>query len=205
MGCDRPTAIFGAAMVTSEPDATEILRDLTTGSRRAADELMPLVYDELRSLAADRLRRERPGHALQPTALVHEAYLKLIDQTRVNWKGRTHFKAVAARLMGRILVDHARSRDRKKRSGQWRRVALDDAYVLSGTGELDALDLREALEKLRGVDERLGRIVECRVFGGLTNEEVAEAVGVSTRTVEREWTVGLAWLRRELSPGESES
>jgi len=192
-------------MASSEPDATEILRDLTGGSRRAADELMPLVYDELRNLAGDRLRRERPGHPLQPTALVHEAYLKLIDQTRADWKDRTHFKAVAARLMGRILVDHARSRDRKKRSGQWRRVALDDAYALSGTGELDALDLREALEKLRGVDQRLGRIVECRVFGGLTNEEVAEAVGVSTRTVEREWTVGLAWLRRELSRGESES
>ena len=165
---------------------------------------MPLVYEELRTLAEGYLRRERSDHTLQPTALVHEAYLKLVDQNRVDWQGKTHFKAVAAQAMHRALVDHARARNREKRGGKWRRVTLYDAFALAGAHkDLEALALHDALEKMQRLDERQRKVVELRLFGGLTSEEAGRILGVSARTVDRDWKMGQAWLRRELSKGAS--
>ena len=191
--------------MTSPPEATELLTDLSAGNERAADQLLPLVYEQLRDLAEGYLRRERSGHTLQPTALVHEAYLRLVDQTRVDWQGKTHFKAVAAAAMHRVLVDHARAHNRQKRGGEWRRATLYDAFLLAGDRELDPLILDEALEKMRQVDGRQCRVVELRLFGGLTSEEAGRILGVSARTVERDWRMGQAWLRRELDRGVSDS
>jgi RNA polymerase sigma factor (TIGR02999 family) len=171
---------------------------------RAAEELMPVVYDELRRLAHGYLRRERAGHTLESTALVHEAYLRLADQQRVSWRGRTHFLAVGARMMRRLLVDHARHRGRVKRGGDWRRITLDGAVAsLLGRdlGPEDLLALDQALRKLADLDERQARIVELRFFSGLEVAEVAEVLGVSKRTVEGHWTHARAWLRRELASG----
>ena len=188
----------------SPTNPTELLSNITGGDTRAADELLKLVYPELRQLAQRALRRERPDHTLQATALVHEAYLKLIDQTRVDWQGQTHFKAVAAMAMGRILVDSARARNREKRGGGWRRVTLHDAFGLSKQRELDPVDLAEALETMKQLDARQGAVAEYRLFAGLTSEETARLLDVSTRTVERDWKMARAWLRRELTKGASE-
>ncbi|UCD75332.1 MAG: sigma-70 family RNA polymerase sigma factor [Phycisphaerales bacterium] len=183
-------------------DVTSILSDLIAGDERAADALMAAAYAELRALAEHKLKYERPGHLLQPTALVHEAYLRLVDQTRVDWKGRTHFHAVAAQAMRRVLIDHARRRNREKRSGRWRKVTLDDAFAIGGDHELDVIALHEALEMMRLLDERQVEVIELRIFGGLNTDEVAQQLRISTRTVERDWKMGLAWLRRELSSEE---
>ena len=187
--------------MSTSPDPTKLLAQVRAGNRRAGDALLPLVYEELRDLAQGYLRREKPGHTLQATALVHEAYLRLVDQTRVDWQGRTHFKAVAALAMRRLLVDHARSRNRKKRGRDWRRVTLHDALLLSDTKTPPPAVLHEALEKMRCLDERQYRVVELRVFGGLSNNEIAGFLEVSVRTVERDWKMGQTWLRRELSTG----
>ncbi len=164
--------------------------------------MLALVYDELHELAEACMRRERSGHTLQPTALVHEAFLRLVDQTRVDWQGRTHFKAVAAQAMRRLLVDHARGRNREKRGGGWRRVAIEGAFAPGAGGVLDVMALHEALEKMRMLDQRQAKVVEYRLLGGLDTEETARLLGVSLRTVERDWTMGQAWLRRELSRGD---
>ncbi len=177
---------------------TRALAEIGRGDRDAADRLFGLLYDEFRSLARRYLSAEGAGHTLQPTALVHEAYLKLIDQTRVEWQGRTHFFAVGAQAMRRILVDHARSRKRVKRGGGRQRIQLDEGVALSPGRDEDLLAVDEVLARLAGVDPRQAAIVELRFFGGLTVEEVAEVLGVSKRTVEAEWTVVRAWLRREL-------
>ncbi len=184
---------------------TEILSGLDDGTldaTPAAEELLDAVYDELRRLARGYLRRERSDHTLEPTALVHEAYLRLADQDRVAWRGRTHFFAVGAKMMRRLLVDHARRRGRVKRGGEWHRVTLDHAVTPLLGKELDrdevlALDL--AIEKRGRLDERQGRIGELRFFAGLDVAEVAEVLGVSKRTVEGNWTHARAWLKRELS------
>ncbi len=187
---------------------TEILAGLEDGTRDAglaAEELMATVYDELRGLARGYLRRERSGHTLQPTALVHEAYLRLADQDRISWRGRTHFFAVGARMMRRLLVDHARRRRRVKRGGEWQRVNLDHFVTPLLGRELDRdelLALDVALEKLAGLDPRQARIVELRFFAGLEVAEVAEVLEVSKRTVEGQWTHARAWLKRELSAGD---
>ena len=181
------------------PQATQLLAELRAGDNRAADRLLPLVYDEFRHLAAGYLRHERPDHTLQPTALVHEAYLKLIDQRRVDWKGRTHFFAVAAEAMRRILIDHARRHKRLKRGGARQRITLDDAVALSPDRDEDLIALDEALERLAGSDPRQAKVVELRFFGGLTVQEAAKVLGVSKRTVEGDWTFARAWLKRELS------
>ena len=182
----------------TQAEVTSLLTAISGGDERAADRLLPCVYEELRQLANDCLRRERPDHILQPTALVHEAYLRLVDQSRVDFQGETHFKAVAAMAMHRVLVDHARREKRQKRGGSWRRLALDDAFVLAGEKKLDPLVLEEVLDRMRQLDERQCRVVELRLFGGLTNEEIAKALDTSLRTVERDWKMGRTWLRREL-------
>ncbi len=184
--------------MSSPDDVTKLLTEIGRGDERAADRLLPCLYEELRELAEGYLRRERPDHILQPTALVHEAYLRLVDQSRVNWQGDTHFKAVAAEAMHRVLIDHARREKRQKRGGSWRRMALDDAFVLAGERDLDPLVLEEALDRMRQLDERQCRVVELRLFGGLTNDEIAKVLDTSLRTVERDWKMGRTWLRREL-------
>ena len=185
-------------------DVTQVLEQLAEGDKRAADKLLPLVYDEFRALARHYLAQERANHTLQPTALVHEAYMKLVDQTRVDWQGKSHFFAVAAQAMRRILVDHARSRQRDKRGGGRARVVLDEAVALSPQKDEDVLALDEALEKLSGLDPRQAKVVDLRFFGGMNVEEVAQALGVSKRTVEGDWTFARAWLSRELSNAEGE-
>lgn len=181
-------------------DITEILQDWSDGRREALDELMPLVYNELHRQAARYLRRERQDHTLQTTALINEAYLKLIDQKAVRWQNRAHFFAIAAQAMRRILVDHARSKNREKRGGEFERVDIEDAaMVASGEGAgVDLLALDEALTKLAKMDEKKARIVEFRYFSGLSVKETAEVMSVSTDTVERHWTMAKAWLLREL-------
>ncbi len=191
-------------MTRSRSNVTALVADLSGGNARAADGLLPLVYDELHELANGYLRQERPGHTLQPTALVHEAYLRLVDQDRVDWNGKTHFKAVAAQAMRRALIDHARARRREKRGGKWRQVTLHDAFQLGGAQPLDILAFAETLERMRDLDPRQAEVVELRVFGGLAREEIARILDVSTRTVERDWKMGQAWLRRELSMGARE-
>ncbi|HSO23621.1 MAG TPA: ECF-type sigma factor, partial [Chondromyces sp.] len=173
----------------------------------SAEELFPLVYDEMRRIAGRIMGREAPGHTLQPTALVHEAYLKLVDQTRANWKGRTHFLAVGAQVMRRLLINHARDRAAVKRGRSWERVALTAALARPGRDLVD-LDLliaiNRAVEKLAGLDVRQAAVVTLRFFGGLEIEEIAQVLGVSKRTVDYDWRHARAWLFRELV-GESES
>jgi RNA polymerase sigma factor (TIGR02999 family) len=179
---------------TRADSVTRLLIELTSGKHAAVDALLPLIYDELRSLAANYLRRERPDHTLQPTALVHEAYLRLVDQTRVTWQNRAHFFGVAAQMMRRILVDHARAHGAGKRGADFRKLSLDeniDKAVERGA-ELVALD--EALRALAEIDQRKSRIIELRYFGGLSVEETAEVLGVSPDTVKRQWRMAKAWL-----------
>lgn len=182
-------------------DLTAMLSETGADDQQVRNALLEAVYDELRELADRKLKRDRARESLQPTALVHEAYLRLVDQNRVSWQGRTHFYAVAAQAMQRVLVDHARHRDRQKRGGSWRRVTLDDAYSLGKDHRLDLLALEQALEKMERLDPRQAQIVKLRLFGGLSVDEAAAMLDVSTRTVERDWKMGLAWLRRELSEG----
>lgn len=166
-------------------------------------EILPLVYDELRAIARRFMRDERPGHTLQPTAVVHEAYLRLVDESRVNWQGRTHFRAVCAKVMRRVLIDYARARKREKRGGGDKAVLLDTIAVPLELGDIDALELHDAIDRLSALDARQARVVELRYFGGLSVEEVAEMLGVSRRTVESEWTHAKAWLRVQLSRNKS--
>lgn len=168
------------------------------GDQGALDELSPLVYDELRRVARGYLRRERRGHTLQTSALVNEAFVRLIDQ-RVNWQNRAHFFGVAAQLMRRILVDYARNHQASKRGSGAARLALDEALDEAATQDADLLALDDALNSLAAFDPRQSRIVELRYFGGLTIAETAEVLGIGHTTVEREWNLARAWLRRELS------
>lgn len=186
-------------MNSEQIDVARSLHDIAAGNETEADRLMPLVYDQMRSLARSMLHQENPGHTLQPTALVNEAFLKLADQSRVNWKGKTHFFAIGAKVMRRILVDHARGRKRQKRGGGMRRITLEDDLTVSNRNDEDVLAIEEVLNKLAKLDPRQAKIVELRFFAGLTVEEVAEVLGVSKRTVESDWTMARAWLRRELS------
>lgn len=176
---------------------TELLVRWKAGDQAALDELIPLVYKELREIAGRQLQRERPGHTLQSAALVHEAYLRLLDQRPFDTENRAHFLAVAARLMRQILVDHARSRGAAKR-GADRKVELDTSLVLPQVRTTDLVALDDALTGLAKLDEQQGRIVELRFFGGLATEEIAEVLGVSASTVQRDWNVAKVWLMREM-------
>jgi RNA polymerase sigma factor (TIGR02999 family) len=180
-------------------EVTRLLRRLNAGDRDAAEPLMAFVYGELRGLARGQLHRG-PAHAtLQPTALVHEAYLRLVGGDRADWEGRQHFYAVSARAMRQVLIDHARARASEKRGGDRRRVPLDAVLVEVEESTVDLLALEEALEKLSAVDEQLARIVELRFFTGLEHAEAAAVLGLSTRTVERGWRTAKAWLHQALS------
>ncbi len=162
-------------------------------------QLMPLVYDELRRLAQGQLRRERVAHTLQPTALVHEAYLRVIDQDQVDWESRAHFLAIAAKVMRQVLIDHARRRGAQKRGGEWQRITIGKAESSQDREEeVDLIALDDALKKLAEMDERKSRVVELRFFGGLSMPEVATALNVSQRTAEADWYMARAWLRAEI-------
>ncbi|MEM6644675.1 MAG: sigma-70 family RNA polymerase sigma factor [Bacteroidota bacterium] len=178
---------------------TQLLHAYTEGQPDALDALMPAVYQHLRELAHRYLRQERMGHTLNTTALVHEAYLKLIDQHRVQWQSRQHFYAIAAQAMRRILVNYARNRMRLKRGGDAPHVAYDEALGLSDERADEVVALDEALTRLEAANARRARIVECRYFVGFTIEETAAVLGISPRTVKREWTVAKAWLYREMT------
>jgi len=182
-------------------ELTNALCELAAG-RWSAEELIEVAYDDFRRLAHSLMQSEAPGHTLDATAVVNEAYLKLIDQTRVNWNGKTHFIAVGANIMRRILVDHAKAKRRIKRGGDKQRVSLNFQEPLSPQRDDDLLALDEALVRLAEQDPRQAQIVEMRFFGGLKVEEVAELLNVSKRTVENDWRMVRAWLRRELSEGE---
>jgi RNA polymerase sigma factor (TIGR02999 family) len=177
---------------------THLLKEWSAGNERALAELTPLVYDELHQQAARYLRRERPGHSLQTTALINEAYLRLIDAKDVQWQSRTHFFAIAANLMRRILVDHARRRDAEKRGGSQIRLTLDGVLAVAKETDVDLLAIDEALDRLAAIDSQQARVVELRFFSGLSVDETAAALGVSPKTVKRDWSVARAWLRREI-------
>jgi RNA polymerase sigma factor (TIGR02999 family) len=181
------------------PDVTDLLVSWGQGDAAALDRLVPLVYDELRRVARRNLRREQPGHALQSTALVHEAYLRLVDVNRLTLRNRTHFFAVAARLMRQVLVDHARRQHAAKRGGAVTVVSLDDMSPVAQPASVDVLALDQALDALASVDDRQCRVVELRFFAGLNIDETADALGISPATVEREWALAKAWLYRRLS------
>ncbi len=179
-------------------EVTVFLKAWSGGDRQAADSLLSLVYKEMRKLAASYLQQQRSDHTLQPTALVHEAYLKLINSSQVNWQDRAHFFAVAAQTMRNILVDHARAVAADKRGGGLQKIELDEAVGFSDKQDVDLIDLDEALQQLAEQDELQSRIIELRFFGGLTIEETAEVLGVSPATVKREWAMARAWLFRRM-------
>jgi RNA polymerase sigma factor (TIGR02999 family) len=182
----------------AERDVTDLLLDIPEGGRQAIDQLLPLVYDELRQIAHRLLLRENSGHTLTTTALVHESYLRLVDQRRVAWADRAHFFAVAAVAMRRILVDYARRQRASKRGAGNQPLPLDDAVVVADERAQEMLALDDALTRLAALNERLSRVVECRFFGGLTTEETAAALGVTPRTIERDWAKAKSWLYQAL-------
>jgi RNA polymerase sigma factor (TIGR02999 family) len=189
----------------SQKQITQMLVDWGNGDQAALEKLTPLVYHELHRLAHRYMRQERPGHTLQTSALVNEAYVRLIDWKNVQWQNRAHFLAVSAQIMRRILVDFARSRDYAKRGGGARQVSLEEAAIVSGERSADLVALDEALNALAQLNERQSRVVELRFFGGLELEEIAEVLKVSVGTVRRDWSLARAWLHRELSKAQDPS
>ena len=186
-------------MSESHRTAAESFPPHSHGNTEAASRLLPLVYDELRALAARYMQKERRDHTLQPTALVHEAYVRLVDGARVEWQGKTHFYALAATQMRRILIEHARARKARKRGGGARRVTLEDGIAVSPNGVLDMLALEDALQRLETISPRQCRVVELRFFGGLSVVETARFLEISVSTVKDEWRVAKAWLAREFA------
>jgi RNA polymerase sigma factor (TIGR02999 family) len=186
-------------MTPSPHEVTRLLKEWTGGNQAALDQLMPIVHEELRRLAHHQMRREKPGHLLQTTALVNEAYLKLVDQRRVSWQNRSHFFGIAARLMRQILVDQARKQHYLKRGGNALQVSLSEAENVSQQRAANVVALDDALKALSAIDARQSQIVELRFFGGLSIEEAAEVLEVSPGTVMRDWTFARAWLRKEMT------
>lgn len=189
----------GAMKERNSPEITQLLLKWQKGDEHALADLIPLVYAELRKMAANLMRRQRPGHTLQTTALINEAYMRLVDSNRVNWQDRGHFFAVAAQLMRRILVDSARRRNSLKRGGDRVVITLDEKADLAVEKQTDMVKLDEALERLARLSSRQAKIVEMRYFAGLTEDQTAEVLGISSRTVRREWSLARAWLYRELN------
>ena len=185
--------------MTEPRNITQLLDAWGNGDKGALDALMPAVYDELRRQASRYLRREQPGHTLQTTALINEAYLRLVDQNKTRWQNRAQFFGIAAQLMRRILVDHARTKHRAKRGGSNIRVSLTDVSASTSAPEVDLIELDEALNRLAEIDEQQSKIVELRFFSGLNVEETAAALNISPGTVKRDWSVAKAWLHRELN------
>lgn len=182
------------------PDITQLLQEWSNGKAEVLEKLMPLVYDELRHQAAHFLQKERTNHTLQTTALIHEAYLKLIGQREVEWQNRHHFFAIASTLMRRILVDHAKERHREKRGGRAENLAIDEAFQISADQKnIDLIVLDEALNRLAKMNERQARVVELRYFSGLSNDETAEVLEVSNATVRNDWNIAKAWLRLQIT------
>jgi RNA polymerase sigma-70 factor (ECF subfamily) len=196
--CMKPSGVKWLTAMSENQEVTMLLFALTRGDEDAAAKLMPVVYNELRRLAGSYMRRERADHTLQATALVHEAYLKLIDQRSVNWQSRAHFFGVSAQLMRRILIDHARSLSRHKRGGEQKKVSLDEVVVFAERQADELLAVDDSLNVLAKIDPRQARVVELRFFGGLSVEEAADVLGVSPKTVKREWSVAKAWLSADL-------
>ena len=196
-GCPH-TVVWGDCHRLEKDDTTRLLANLAVGDPTAAERLLPLVYDELRALAHAYFRGNGPVQTLQPTALVHEAYLKLAGKKGVEYRGRSHFMAVAATAMRQILVDRAREHESLKRGGGWARITLDQAAVLAADNEVDTLALHDVLQRLAEFDQRKARIAEMRFFGGLGLEQIAEVVGVARSTVAEDWRVARAWLAKEL-------
>ena len=190
----------GSDQTLLKSETTRILHDLRGGNREALDRLMPIVYRELRRLAQHYLRNERPDHTLQATALVHEAFLRLIDQTNVQWQDRAHFIGISAHLMREILINHAVARKRLKRGGGQYKVSVEEAGAWLSEPEVDLIVLNDALNELAAIDPRQSQIVELRFFGGLSVEETAEALTLSTATVKREWRLAKAWLHSRIKP-----
>lgn len=186
--------------MSAKDEVTILLNQMSEGSRSAPEELLPLVYEDLRRLAHAYFTNENNDHTLQATALVHEAYIRLVNWEDVSWQNRAHFFAVAAEVMRKVLIDHARKRNAQKRSGG-QRIVLDDAAGLPNKKEFEILKLEEAMQSLETVDSRQARIVELRFFGGLSIEETAYVLGISETTVRREWTFAKAWFQRELTSG----
>jgi RNA polymerase sigma factor (TIGR02999 family) len=182
-------------MPDSPNEVTQLLAAWGNGDQNALDQLMPLVYSELHRLAHRHIKKERPGHTLQTSALLNEAFLRLVDQRGVTWKSRAHFFAISAQMMRRILVDYARSRASAKRAGNAHQVSFDEELVVSRQRSEDILELHDALNELAGIDERKSKVVELKFFGGLSIEETAEVLGVSPGTVMRDWTLSKAWLK----------
>ena len=186
-------------MADKPGDVTQLLRRLNGGNSQAANELVPLIYNELRQLAAACMRREQAGHTLQATALVHEAYLRLMGQRNVQWNDRAHFFAVAATLMRRVLLDYARKRHTAKRGGAPRKATLEEGLLIAEEHLEDVLALDQCLTRLAAIDPQQARLVELRFFAGLDVEETAAVMGISTATVKREWSSAKAWLNREIT------
>lgn len=185
-------------MNNNSGNITQLLQEYQSGNKDALDAVFPMVYDELRKLAASRLRSERPEHTLQATALVHEAYLRLIEQDKQTWQNRAHFFGLAAEMMRRILVNHAVKRNADKRFGNQTRLALDEIVDFTQGRDVNLVSLDEAMTRLAEFDPKQAKIIELKFFGGLTNEEIAEVIGVSDSTVKREWRIAKAWLHDQL-------
>ncbi|QQS47563.1 MAG: sigma-70 family RNA polymerase sigma factor [Acidobacteriota bacterium] len=188
----------------STQDITQLLLAWGEGDQAALERLMPLVYEEMRKIARRYMVRQRPDHTLQTTALVNEAYLRLIDSSKVKWQNRAHFFAISAQLMRRILVDFARARMNQKRGGGVQKVVLDEALTISAEPSEELVALDDAMNELAAIDKRQSQIVELRYFGGLTEEETAEVLDISTRTVRRDWSLARAWLYRQLNQDKSD-
>ena len=197
---DCRASVYSVAMPESSDKIpiTQLLQEWSRGDRKALDQLLPLIYPDLRQIARHRLQSLAPGTTMQPTALVNEMYLRLVDAAKVDFRDRAHFLAICVTVMRQIVIDHARTRSREKRGGGWQRIALEDSEIPSSSNDEGLLALDEAINHLAAVDARKARVVELRFFGGMTNGEIAEVAGVSVDTVKRDWTFAKLWLAREI-------